>query len=94
MYEHGMCVLKGSTDTYEYWTWGYKYMRQSIWKQIHRGILLKLFKQLDTDQRKKRSIRIQFKGGSEPSNFEDLGLVNVSVKYLIKLCLVASKFHV
>jgi len=27
-----------------------------------------------------------FKGGPEPSNFEDLWLVNVSVKYFSKLC--------
>jgi len=28
----------------------------------------------------------RFKGGPEPSNFEDFGLVNVSVKYFSKLC--------
>ena len=27
-----------------------------------------------------------FKGGPEPSNFEDLCLVNISVKYFSKLC--------
>jgi hypothetical protein len=29
---------------------------------------------------------VNFKGGPEPSNFEDLCLVNVSVKYFSKLC--------
>jgi len=29
---------------------------------------------------------MMFKGGPEPSNFEDLCLVNVSVKYFSKLC--------
>jgi len=32
------------------------------------------------------SSTIPFKGGPEPSNFEDLCLVNVSVKYFSKLC--------
>jgi len=31
------------------------------------------------------------KGGPEPSNFEDLCLVNVSVKYFSKLCFGTSK---
>jgi len=31
-------------------------------------------------------ILLDFKGGPEPSNFEDLCLVNVSVKYFSKLC--------
>jgi len=33
------------------------------------------------------------KGGPEPSNFEDLCLVNVSVKYLSKLCFGTSKIQ-
>jgi len=33
------------------------------------------------------------KGGPEPSNFEDLCLVNVSVKYFSKLCFGTSKIQ-
>jgi len=33
------------------------------------------------------------KGGPEPSNFEDLCLVNVSVKYFSKLCVGTSKIQ-
>ena len=33
-----------------------------------------------------KGFRSTLKGGPEPSNFEDLCLVNVSVKYFSKLC--------
>jgi len=33
------------------------------------------------------------KGGPEPSNFEDLCLVNVNVKYFSKLCFGTSKIQ-
>jgi len=36
---------------------------------------------------------IQLKGGPETSNFEDLCLVNVSVKYFSKLCFGTSKIQ-
>jgi len=39
------------------------------------------------------SDHLLFKGGPEPSNFEDLCLVNVSVKYFIKLCFGTSKIQ-
>jgi len=34
-----------------------------------------------------------FEGGPEPSNFEDLCLVNVSMKYFSKLCFGTSKIQ-
>ena len=37
--------------------------------------------------------RSTLKGGPEPSNFEDLCLVNVSVKYFNKLCFGTSKIQ-
>jgi len=40
-----------------------------------------------------RSVKTGLKGGPEPSNFEDLCLVNVSVKYFSKLCFGTSKIQ-
>jgi len=38
-------------------------------------------------------LRLLLKGGPEPSNFEDLCLVNVSVKYFSKPCFGTSKIE-
>jgi len=38
-------------------------------------------------------LRQSVKGGPEPSNFEDLCLMNVSVKYFSKLCFGTSKIQ-
>jgi len=40
-----------------------------------------------------RNTQPHLKGGPEPSNFEDLCLVNVSVKYFSKLCFGTMKIQ-